>query len=221
MWFSQKRKDRKTSTGPAWDEHTLKAITNSTRLDISITMSTCTHKFGNNGSRSQELKGLRLEEQTEYEVENILHGIMTYPKFIIISIYFFPSTANDGVWSYDRWDAKTDEGNVIEIPKIDVHIADVGGRASNIILSAHKDKILCGQTHSNIRIFKNKEDGKMTELDKEHGYSYESRFPITGWVTWSEVHTRNLPSWAYEPSDKRFSLDNLPKLRTLNSLFLS
>jgi hypothetical protein len=180
-------------------------------------MSTCTYKFGNTGSRFQG-GGLRLEDQTEYEVETIFHGIMTYPKFIIVGIVFFPSKANDGVWSYDRSDVTTSEGNVLGIPKIDCHIADVGGHASKMILSAHKDKISCGQAHSDLRIFKNKGDGKMTDLDREHGHSYESKYPICGWVTWSDLYTKTLPKWAYEPSNKNFSPDNIPDLPELYRL---
>jgi hypothetical protein len=49
----------------------------------------------------------------------------------------------------------------------------------------------------------------MTQIDKEHGYSYQSRYPILGMVTWPELHAERLPKWAM-PTDWDFSINALP-----------
>jgi hypothetical protein len=61
--------------------------------------------------------------------------------------------------------------------------------------------------------FEKKGDGLMTPTDKEHGWSYESRYEILGMVAWPTLQAVKLPKWALPTWENGFSLDALPKSR--------
>jgi hypothetical protein len=63
-------------------------------------------------------------------------------------------------------------------------------------------------------ILKEKGIGLMTQLDKEHGFSYESRYPILGLVIWPTLRAASLPKWAVPTDQIDFSLDALPRYRS-------
>jgi hypothetical protein len=54
----------------------------------------------------------------------------------------------------------------------------------------------------------------MTETDKQHGYSYESRYSILGMLTWDQLEAQNLPGWALPSDHERFSIAELPQHRS-------
>jgi len=210
MLFSKARQNRGTLGKIAWDEKTIETVAKSNQFNVRITEFNCTSQFG--VSRQETLTQHSLDGEFRYEI----HGILTEPKFAVVSISFFQSSSYNGVWSYDVLDRHEFRGEEVCIPKIDFHIADLDGRANKVIHDAHRDAILCGRAYSNIRVFKRIGDGLMTDADKEHGYSYESTYPILGWVTWSDLYSDKLPGWAYEPSDTRFTLDSIPERYNLD-----
>jgi hypothetical protein len=71
--------------------------------------------------------------------------------------------------------------------------------------------VMSGRRYSSVRIWKRKGDGLMTGLDKEHGYSYESRYEIFGVTTWCELEARNVPKWALPPAHVNFSIRDMPE----------
>jgi hypothetical protein len=146
-----------------------------------------------------------------YEETYEIHGVMTHPAFSIVSIYCVKSQESESCWSYNRLDKVQYQDVEVGLRRLDICISDVDGSSANVIHDAHRDAIICGRKFSNVRIFKKKGDGLMSTADKEHGYSYESHYPVLGWLTWSDLHSPAIPNWAYEPSNVRFTLDSIPE----------
>jgi hypothetical protein len=76
---------------------------------------------------------------------------------------------------------------------------------------AHPCALISGRRYSFVRVWKRKGDGLMTALDKEHGYSDESRYEIFGVTTWCELEARDVPEWALPFAHENFSIRDLPK----------
>src|SRR5262245_7589353 len=112
---------------------------------------------------------------------------MTFPKFIPVNITFPDDERQFGGFCYDRRDNEDFNGRKIKLPSF-----------------------MRGSKHLGVRFWKNKGEGLMTQIDKEHGYSYESRYAILGMVTWRELHAEKLPKWAIPTDYTDFSLNALP-----------
>ena len=88
-------------------------------------------------------------------------------------------------------------------PRSTSHACRLSDRAkqhAELLYAALRDAIMKGSKHVNVRFWKNKGEGLMTQTEKERGYS--SQYAILGMVTWPEVHAQKLPKWAI-PTDYR------------------
>ena len=182
----------------AWDDKTVEWIAQSDRLDMRVTHIQKTVSFG------QSIYGGK--DSSECSV----HGVMTFPKFIPVSITF----ADDerfGAFFYDRRDNHNFNGRKINLPSLGVWLSDPAGQKAELLYAALRDAIMRDCKHVAVRFWKNKGEGLMTQMDKEHGYSYESRYAISGMVTWSELHAKSLPKWAMPTDYRDFSLNSLPQ----------
>src|ERR1700730_4777549 len=188
-------------TRPTWDEKTVKKITESNRFEVHIIE--C-ERFINIGFHNEEQ--LLPPRPEGYEI----HGVLTYPKYIIVTISFAPSD-NVGIWFYNRRDKEKYQGNEYNIPMLEMCLTNTDGITAKTIHDGHRDAIICGRNYSLVRIWKRKGDGLMTETDKEHDFSYESRYPIIGLTMWSHLVSRSAPGWAYMPGDERFTLESSPE----------
>jgi hypothetical protein len=77
---------------------------------------------------------------------------------------------------------------------------------------ALRDAMASGKTYTNVRFWKKKGEGFMTQEDKEQGYG--GGYPILGMMVWPQLQTVRLPKWAVPTAQTDFSLDALPKFRS-------
>ena len=138
---------------------------------------------------------------------------MTHPKFIVVRVSFVPDESRFGWFSYDRSDNQTLNGRKVDLPVLQVCLSDDDNQKALLLNSALRDAIISGEKYAGVRFFKKTGEGLMTPEDKEHGFSYESRYAISGFVTWQELHANRLPKWAVPTDRTDFSLDDLPASR--------
>ena len=207
MLFRRKRIKTLTELGPlnevAWDDETVKRIAQNDHFNAKVTHITKTISLGQSDNISQS------SDRTYWEG----HGVMTYPKFIPVTITFTKDEQAFGGFSYDRSDNNTFNEQKISLPCLRVWLSDKNEQKAAILSVALSDAIMSGQKYADVRFFKNKDEGLMTPTDKEHGYSYESRYVILGLVTWQDLHAGRLPKWTLPTDHNDFSLDDLPERR--------
>lgn len=58
----------------------------------------------------------------------------------------------------------------------------------------------------------------MSSLDREHGYSCESRYEITAIMTFCELRAPMLPNWALPYADEAYSARDAPSSLNMNSI---
>jgi len=179
----------------AWDDKTVEWIAQSDRLDVRLTHIQKTVSFG------QSIYGSK--DSSECSV----HGVMTFPKFIPVSITF----ADDerfGAFFYDRRDNHNFNGRKINLPSLGIWLSDRDGKKAELLYATLRDAIMRGSKYLGVRFWKNKGEGLMTQTEKERGYS--SQYAILGMVTWLELHAQKLPKWAIPTDYRDFSLNALP-----------
>jgi hypothetical protein len=129
---------------------------------------------------------------------------------IIDQVTFIRSFAGAGavvdshIGSLDNW-ARYELLDSAGIPDANGFLGHGTGRLSFLTLL-----LLSGHKYTRLTIFKKKEDGLFTQKDRQHGYSYESRYPVVGLAICSRYESAKLPKWAVPSHDERFSLDNAP-----------
>jgi hypothetical protein len=210
MFFKRQRKiNNITKWGPiseiAWDDETLEWIAKSQQLNVSLTNIS---RVASLGKRPHSFNDWD-ETTSTWEV----HGVMTCPKFIPVNITFTTDSKEFGGFAYDGRDEQSFGGRRINLPLLKVWLSDEKEQKALLLNTALRDAIISGQKYAGVRFFKKPGEGLMTQVDKEHGYSYESRYTILGLVTWQELHASQLPKWAMPIDRKDFSLDGLPESR--------
>lgn len=190
----------------AWDDETVKWIAQSDHLEVKITHINRTISLG---GRSDDR--FRFGDRAECEV----HGVMTFPKFIPVKIVFANDEKEFGGFAYDRSDKHnfTDEQK-IDLPHLSVWLSDKDEQKARLLIGALRDAILSGRKYAGVRLFKKEGEGLLTPTDKEHGYSYQSRYSVLGFVTWQELHAGRLPKWTLPTDYRNFSLADLPEWRS-------
>jgi hypothetical protein len=185
----------------AWDEKSLAHFTKTTRFDVQITSVNKRSGFG--GMRKGEFMLDR--SPIEYDVS----GVITFPKLIAVTVNFERAAETFGTWFYNIYnDANAPTGTGVAC--LGLYVGDDNGKIREALYEALKTALLSGRRYTVARFWKREGDGAMTAKDREHGYSYESRYPLFGMYCWSEVEASTLPSWAVPYGADRFSLENLP-----------
>ena len=187
--FSRAKKAKDTERPQKWDNEVCRQIEESERIDIAITNLGRIHSEGKSRSRSGHTNG---------------YGIISYPNFFPVQLHFDESEEADGTFFYDLLQLTDSKA----IPFLEVVLP-----VSNfqILWKCHLAAILSGGKTSQLRLWKVKGEGRMTEMDLLKGYSYESRYRITGLVAWEELLAKTLPHWALPLDHVDFSLANLPE----------
>jgi hypothetical protein len=185
----------------AWDDETVKWIAQRDQFDVRVTHILKTVSLG------MRAGAYRAEDRSEWSV----HGVMTFPKFIPVDITFTSDEEQFGGFFYNRADNVDFNARKINLPSLGVWLSDPAGQKAELLYAALRDAIMRDCKHVAVRFWKNKGEGLMTQMDKEHGYSYESRYAISGMVTWSELHAKSLPKWAMPTDYRDFSLNSLPQ----------
>src|ERR1700738_1899242 len=204
MFF--KRSKVNLNRGPireiAWDDKTVEWIAQTKQLNVRITHVLKTVSLGQSQADNE------YRDRAEWAV----HGVMTSPKFIPVSITFAGNEAQFGGFGYNRMDNYDFNGRKINLPLLEVWLSDQSGQKAELLYAALRDAIMRGGKYCGVRFWKNKGEGLMREIDKEHGYSYQGGYPILGMVTWPELHAKRLPKWAFPTDNWDFSLNTLPEL---------
>jgi hypothetical protein len=209
MFFKKKSYPDEPRKEPevVWDEESLAHFTKQRQIDVQITSVTKRSEFG------EYAEGAPVLDPFVYEMS----GVITFPKLILVTLNFERASrqvtaASDetfGIWYYSiwkKWSAPTGPG----IAALELHVTDDDGKIREALYEALKMALLSGRRHTLARFWKREGDGAMTAMDREHGYSYESRYPLFGMYCWSEVEATTLPNWAVPYGTDRFSLKNLP-----------
>ncbi len=194
--------DWRTLREIAWDDETVEWIAQSDRLNVRITHISKTVSLGQTRADDD-----RYRNRSEWSA----YGLMSYPKFIPVEITFDGDEKRFGGFSYNRRDDQDFNARKIKLPCLMMWLSDRDGQKAELLYAALRDAIMRGSKHLGARFWKNKGEGLMTQIDKEHGFSYQSRYPILGMVTWAELHAERLPKWAIPTDYRDFSLNALPR----------
>jgi hypothetical protein len=208
MIFKKRAADSLPNWGPvtdvAWDDETVKRIADSERLSVRLT----------HISKTVSLGKTRVGDDARHTSEWSISGVMTRPKFVPVNIAFDNQGDEFGGFFYGRRDNQDFGGRKVSLPFLEVWLSDRDEQKAQLFHSTLSDAIMCGQQCADVRFWKEKGKGLMTQLDQQHGYSYESRYPILGMVIWPTLQVARLPKWAVPTDQIDFSLDALPKHRS-------
>ncbi len=180
-----------------WDDKTTQWLADQDRFDVKIV----------NCIRTKTTGHWRPDQEMRNSLSYDAEGHMRAPKFILASIGWEEDREHFGGFKYNSMEVDV-RGKILNVPLLEMWVTQEGMKE---IHDAHRDALLCGRRHSNVRFWKKKSDGLMTALDKEHGHSYESNWPVFGIITWSELMSTKLPKWAVPLGHHNFSLDTLPE----------
>jgi len=75
---------------------------------------------------------------------------------------------------------------------------------------AHAASLASGMGATSLSILKEAGIGDFTAADREHGYSYESRYPFCGMRVTERHQSRHLKKWAVPYLDEDFSKEQAP-----------
>lgn len=185
-----------------WDDRTLERITEADSFNVQITSATKRFGFGH------FMEHRAFTEQEGFDIS----GLVTLPKFLPVQLNFDERADDEfpfGCWFYHCCDHQLVDRK-IRFPFLEFCITDPGCKIRAALFEAHKAAIYSGKRHSSARFHKRKGDGVMTPKEREQNWSSESRYPLIGAITWAEVQSTKLPSWAYPQADENFSVENLP-----------
>ena len=104
---------------------------------------------------------------------------MTGSKFIPVHITFATDEKQFGGWFYN---ATGDLGErKVNLPFLKLWLSDRDGQKAELLYTTLRDAIMSGRKVADVRFWKKKGEGLMTQLDREHGYSYEVATRFWGW----------------------------------------
>jgi hypothetical protein len=186
-----------------WDQKTVEHFTKSNQIEVQIT------NVGKRMGFGSMHEGEPMTDPNGYEVT----GIISYPKFILVSISFDAISENFGGWCYTVYNHARKPTN-IGIPLLELYLSDPDFKMAAAIFGAHQAALLSGKRFSWAKLFKRRGDGVMTTEERERGYS--KHYPLIGLYTWAELESQTLPAWAVPYGCDRFSVENLPEPYDLN-----
>ena len=111
-----------------------------------------------------------------------------------------------GMWMYEVWGADS-KGH---IGRLHFTFFDQDRAIRLALKQAHAASLASGTSTTSLTILKEAGVGDFSAKDREHGYSYESRFAFCGMTVTEKLQSRRLPKWAVPRSDEDFSLDGAP-----------
>ncbi|MCF1504366.1 hypothetical protein L0F51_11450 [Afifella sp. H1R] len=187
--------DQRDTSSP-WDESAIEFISSSHEINAWITSITKTDliKDTNPFKSSSTLE---------------IYGVLKYTKIVFINIDFQFSGCGIGDFSYFINGGVLSE-NDDNLMILSISLNQHADFLINNIIKSHKTALDMGKTCSDIRFFKNPGDGEITHAERLNKYTRESRYPITGLVTWDTLESPNLARWARPYVDTAFSMENAP-----------
>ena len=200
MLFGRKKGStaQSSSVGPdPWDDVTCGKLAEGDSFDVRITQVIRTVTSGVYREGDLGGNGVSLEA----------HGIISWPKYIACHVAF-ENGRDLGCFSYNSIDRVGGRPADPKVPLMQLSLTD---QFATEIYEAHWGALMSGRRFSQIRVWKRKGEGLMTELDKEHGYSYQSRYTVIGITSWCQLMARDVPAWALPIDHENFSIGDLPE----------
>jgi hypothetical protein len=206
MFFS-KKDDTKPLRYPTaasfWDQEKVKTIVTSTAVSINLT------------SFIDEKCAGRHADYTALEPLQEAHGFTDWPSSSLVMITFAdapikehpaPKPPTIGMWMYELFGTK-EKGY---IGRLQFTFFDQDRSLRTALKHAHTASLASGVATTSLSIFKEQGVGDFSPKDREHGYSYQSRFPFCGVSVRERLQSRNLKKWAVPLFDEDFSKEDAP-----------
>lgn len=204
--FFRKKHDIKTLKYPTtlsfWDQAKVKTIAASTTIYVNVT------------SFIDEKCAGRLASYTALQPSQEIHGFTEWPRSLV-TITFDDAPLEEcpalkpptiGMWMYEVLGNK-DEGF---LGRLQFTFFDHDRSIRTSLKQAHATSLASGAGTTSLTIFKEQGVGEFSHLDREHGYSYESRFPFCGMSVRERLQSRHLKKWALPFFDEDFSKEDSP-----------
>jgi hypothetical protein len=128
-------------TDVAWDDESVKEIADSDRLSVRVI----------HISKTVSLGQMRVGGDRTHGSEWSIRGVMTRPKFIPVDITFTNDDELFGGFSYDRQDDRDFNGRKVNLPFLSMWLSDRNGQKAQLLYSALRDAIMCGQKCADAR----------------------------------------------------------------------
>jgi hypothetical protein len=205
--FFKKKDDKKPLKYPTaasfWDQGKVGTITKGTTINIKLT------------SFIEERCAGRFASYTAPENSQEAHGFADWPHSSLVMITFAdepikehapPKPQTIGMWMYEVFG--TDDRGYLG--RLHFTFLDQDRSMRTALKQAHAASLASGVGTTSLNIFKEEGVGDFSAKDREHGYSYESRFPFCGMSVTERYQSRNLKKWAVPYFDEDFSKDDAP-----------
>lgn len=205
MFFSKKpdtKPLRYPSAASFWDEAKIRTIAASTTVHIKLT------------SFIDEKCAGRLPSYTALEPSQEAHGFTEWPHSLVMITFHdapmkehpTPKPPTIGMWMYEVFGNK-DEGY---LGRLLFTFFDQDRVLRTTLKQAHSASLASGVGTTSLTVFKEQGVGEFSHKDREHGYSYESRFPFCGMSVREKFQSRHLKKWAVPYFDEDFSKEGAP-----------
>ena len=200
-----RRKKANDGTGTAkedrvsWDDRTQAFFAEQDRFDVYITSVTKRTGFGRSSTHKLD-RG--------YEIS----GLMTYPQHLLVELNFDQDNGEFGTWFYNMY---SDFNGKHVQTYLEIWLSDGDYAIREAIASAHEAALVSGRKRSEVRFWKREGDGIFTAEDAKHGWSAESRYPLTGMLVWELHESVRLPGWALPFAHEKFSTEGMPEWHDL------
>src|SRR5262249_32301707 len=116
----------------AWDDKTVEWIAQSGQLDVHVTHILKTVSLGQIRADDD-----RYRNRSEWSV----HGVMTFPKFIPVSITFEDDKERFGGFFYNRWNGEVFINRKINLPFLNVWLSDRDGQKAELLYVGLRDAL--------------------------------------------------------------------------------
>jgi hypothetical protein len=202
----RKKNDKKPLKYPTatsfWDQGKVESIAKGTWFEVNLTSFIDSRGFGRSSSYNP------LEDEQE------AHGFADWPASLVaitfsdepIREHAPPKPPTIGMWMYELW------GNEKEgyLGRLLFTFFDQDRSIRTTLKQAHAASLVSGWSTTSLVIRKEEGVGDFTAKDREHGYSYESRFPFCGLSVEERYQSLRLKKWAVPYLDEDFSGDDAP-----------
>ena len=196
------RKPRYPTVSSVWDDEKVQSIASCGWFEINLTSFVEEKGFGRSAN------GWPIDDtQAGY-------GFTTGP-FNLVAITFAdepfeahtpPRPPTIGSWMYDVW-GNDRKGH---IGSLNFTVFDQERTIRAALKQAHAASLISGTGITSLVILKEEGVGVFSAMDREYGYSHDSRFPFCGMRVVDKHQSSHLKKWAVPRLDADFSLDGAP-----------
>jgi hypothetical protein len=185
-----------------WDQKKVETIATHQRIEINLT------------SFIDEKRAGRLADYAALESSQEAHGFTDWPRSLVtitfddapVKEHPPPKPPTIGMWKYEVFGTDR-EGYV---GRLLFTFFDQDHSVRLALRQAHAASLSSGLVTTRLLIFKEDGVGAFSTKDREHGYSYESRYPFCGFGVTERYQSLRLQKWAVPYLDEDFSKEDAP-----------